>query len=836
LWDDEAFYGERPADFRVYYSPDEFINTLHDTTELGIVAPEKREMKLLQVNLPAPPIKEVAEGEPAEEATTVGVGFWYQGIVGPTIPKMDISLVSPWVKQAIPADLPNVDSSTAPLVQLEGSVGSFARVFQLEPGSHTFALEEDAVGGGILNILVEKPPPPKELTEEEKAEKEAAGEPVEPEEVPQPSVTVVDPEEVLPELINLENEHHPIDGYHVFARGFLRFDGRFGPAVLDYWTKAADAMYKDVLRLRIFKIGQMQCDLPEPVPEEPTEPPFERKWPSRAPPIHSPESWTRGVESRGGLELPWFRRSQVAIDPPAEEGGQVVVLVEGLGRLPEGKIHMQMLVRPAENPDGPPAEGEGEEQEPVAPPALELDTLTTTVWSGTAAPSDHNLVLRERIRVLEEDVTVRASLRVAVSDPSINLRCSIQVQHPAFPPVDEAGAVGEPPKATTITAYGRRQHWIDSLETRRVYAGTGEVRIPYICFSPGLVYILHIESTEPIADPESLKWTLHGFYNGEAGILQIGRDTANDELEQMVRDAWEAAEEGRAERAAKLRAEYMEAKAREEPIILSGLKPPVAAEDEDEETAHKREAKAAELAALAELAARTDPSDHARPDVRFFLTGTKEEAQMVMEDPYEVLPLVEETRALRKEHREAVRAGLDAARAEMVEKAIASLEKFQGGLEKLGEWRANADVQLDFESVRGEVTAHLEHRAEIIEKLVAELPAGEAETLDTLLHQGTVYEIWRTDPTLLELGKEKQKLNDTMTRLQKLVDEAKPPEDEGEEPVPPSLEDQAAMADLVKKAEASRELIAKGCALVPGFPISEEYEATLTAARQICEN
>merc|ERR1719353_299740 len=181
---------------------------------------------------------------------------------------------------------------------------------------------------------------------------------------------------------------------------------------------------------------------------------------------------------------------------------------------------MNMLVRPAADPD-PPAKVEGEEGEgegeEIAPPALELDTLTTTVWSGTAAPSDHNLVLRERIRVLEEDVTVRASLRVAVSDPSINLRCSIQVQHPAFPPVDEAGAVGEPPKATTITAYGRRQHWIDSLETRSVYHGTGEVRIPYICFSPGIVYILHIESTEPIADPESLKWTMHGFYNGEAG-------------------------------------------------------------------------------------------------------------------------------------------------------------------------------------------------------------------------------------------------------------------------------------------------------------------------------
>merc|ERR1719498_1382851 len=351
---------------------------------------------------------------------------------------------------------------------------------------------------------------------------------------------------------------------------------------------------------------------------------------------------------------------------------------------------MQMLMRPAENPDGPPAEGEGEEQEPIAPPALELDTLTTMVWSGTAAPSDHNLVLRERIRVTEEDFSVRASLRVAVSDPGMSLRCSIQIQHPAFPAVDADGGVGEPPKATTITAYGRRQNWIDALETRSVYQGTGEVRIPYICFSPGLVYILHIESLEPIADPESLKWTMHGFYNGEQGILQIGRDTANDELEQMVRDKWEADEEGRAERAEKLRAEYLEAKNQGAPIVLSGLRPPVATEDEDEETARAREAKTAELAALANLAARTDPTDHARPDVRFFLTGTKEEAQMVMEDPYEVLPLVEETRTLRMEHRESVRADFDAARAQMVDTANAGLDKFHAGLESLGAWRANA--------------------------------------------------------------------------------------------------------------------------------------------------
>jgi hypothetical protein len=267
---------------------------------------------------------------------------------------------------------------------------------------------------------------------------------------------------------------------------------------------------------------------------------------------------------------------------------------------------------------------------------------------------------------------------------------------------------------------------------------------------------------------------------------------------------------------------------------------PVEAENEDDEAARAREEKAAELTKLAELAERTDPEDHARPDVRFFLSGTKEEAQMVMEDPYEVLPLVAETREVRKEHREAVRAALDAERAATVEDAAARLDSFQAGLEKLAEWRAAADVSLDFEAVRGSVTSHLEHRAEVIEKLVAELPAGEAETLDHLILEGEKYEIARADPTLLDLAKEKQKLNYNMNALQKLVDEAKPPEtaDEAHESRPstamPSDDDLRSMADLVKQAEASKAIVAKGCALVPGFPISELYEETLVAAREIC--
>merc|ERR1719191_2675079 len=89
LWDDEKFYTQRPADFQVYYSPDEFITTLHDTT------------KLVKVTLPPPMEPPASEDEPK----TVGVGFWYQGILGSVTPKMDITLVSPWLKQAPPADL-----------------------------------------------------------------------------------------------------------------------------------------------------------------------------------------------------------------------------------------------------------------------------------------------------------------------------------------------------------------------------------------------------------------------------------------------------------------------------------------------------------------------------------------------------------------------------------------------------------------------------------------------------------------------------------------------------------------------------------------------------------
>ena len=36
----------------------------------------------------------------AKCGVTVGVGFWYQGILGPVTPKMDITLVSPWFAES----------------------------------------------------------------------------------------------------------------------------------------------------------------------------------------------------------------------------------------------------------------------------------------------------------------------------------------------------------------------------------------------------------------------------------------------------------------------------------------------------------------------------------------------------------------------------------------------------------------------------------------------------------------------------------------------------------------------------------------------------------------
>ena len=96
-------------------------------------------------------------------------------------------------------------------------------------------------------------------------------------------------------------------------------------------------------------------------------------------------------------------------------------------------------------------------------------------------------MLRERLTTAEGPV--RATMRISVSDPELRLRFSVQVQHPPFPLVNAEGEVGEQHKATNIPGYGRRQAWIDALETLRVLEGQGSLAIDHICFSPEVSWV-----------------------------------------------------------------------------------------------------------------------------------------------------------------------------------------------------------------------------------------------------------------------------------------------------------------------------------------------------------
>merc|ERR1719247_1056061 len=167
------------------------------------------------------------------------------------------------------------------MVQLHGAPGSFVRVFHFPPGTHTFLLEEDAVAGGVLSVYVEKPPeppaPPPVDTEDP-----AAAAPEDPPEVDRPKVTVMEPVEALQErLLSLEKEHPAVDGYHVYAKGVLKFNGRGGAATVDFWGLCSDEQTAKMLRLTVFPIGEFPLDLPEPEPvpedeENAPKPPFER--------------------------------------------------------------------------------------------------------------------------------------------------------------------------------------------------------------------------------------------------------------------------------------------------------------------------------------------------------------------------------------------------------------------------------------------------------------------------------------------------------------------------------------------------------------------------------
>lgn len=315
----------------------------------------------------------------------------------------------------------------------------------------------------------------------------------------------------------------------------------------------------------------------------------------------------------------------------------------------------------------------------------------------------------------------------------------------------------------------------------------------------------------------------------------------------MVRAAWEEKDEGRAARAAALRQEFLDAQAAGRGVVRSGLRPPDAPpegeeENEDEEAKAQRLAKLAELEALEAVATNANPPNHAREDVRAFLDATvTTPAHLQMFDPYQVIPLTEETREIRKEDRQYVIDAAVAAKAAMEEKAAEALERFKENLENMSEWRSNAQVTMSFEALRSDVKQLLELRHANYVELVKELPAGEPKRLDELLDDAGKYDTWRQDPDLITLAQCKQQCNDAHVRLQRLVDSNTPQDGElaeGEEAPPPSLEDQKDMATLINTVEECRAQLALGCQTtksVAGFPISEECDAYITRARAMLE-
>lgn len=292
------------------------------------------------------------------------------------------------------------------------------------------------------------------------------------------------------------------------------------------------------------------------------------------------------------------------------------------------------------------AAGDGEKESPPGP--LQLNPLTVDHvlrWRGDCTLNDKALVLCERITVPPENGDVTSTLRVCVEGlPQAYLKATLVAQMLPKEEMRPDNADGTRPEALVRDQpinprdYGGRRNWLSRCKVVAEASGLEAVSFPHVLMTQSSTYILYVH-LDTFRGPTSLEggsWLLESF---GAGAIQVGADTMEIDLEDLVRRSWAVEEdEGlppRAEAASASRAAWV-AKASGE----SG-------EHGDEAAADGEEAgPTAEQQELADALSRAKEVVHPNITVDAFLRGHAEvDAILVMEDPYTVAPDKEELKA-----------------------------------------------------------------------------------------------------------------------------------------------------------------------------------------------
>jgi hypothetical protein len=213
-------------------------------------------------------------------------------------------------------------------------------------------------------------------------------------------------------------------------------------------------------------------------------------------------------------------------------------------------------------------------------------------WSADVVPNEKGIILRERIVIPHGHGDVTGTIRVTVQGlPKTVLNANLMAQLPPNKEMRPRNAEGASPEPFVPGApidpkeYGGRQNWLDSKMTVARESGVERVMFPHVLLCEGSTYLLDV-FVDPYKGPDKLEsgvWQLEIFGSGE---VETGHDTMEQDLEELVRNSWEVAqEEGvapRKERALKSRKRWLKKNGRLSPDE----------EFEEEETAPEANAKA----------------------------------------------------------------------------------------------------------------------------------------------------------------------------------------------------------------------------------------------------
>mmetsp|Transcript_3114 Transcript_3114/g.12091 ORF Transcript_3114/g.12091 Transcript_3114/m.12091 type:complete len:1373 (-) Transcript_3114:106-4224(-) len=372
------------------------------------------------------------------------------------------------------------------------------------------------------------------------------------------------------------------------------------------------------------------------------------------------------------------------------------------------------------------SEGEqGDEPEPLSVSMLSAETEQR--WNGETAPNDKHMVMCERLTIPVGGGDITAMLRVAVSElPGAFLSVSLVAQLPPreetrhdFRNREESAPTPEPlaPGAPIDPRdYNGRKSWLSRCRTVAEAIGVEVVTLPHVILCEGATYLIYVK-LDPYKGMDALeggKWLLELFGSGE---VEGGRDTMEQDLEELVRKSWVVKDE--------------EGQSGEETDVLG------------EKTSE-------EMLQLLAAKERADKKPHTNSVISDFLYWhTKAEPVLNVEDPYIVA----------KDPPIAAAAGNEEA----------TTEEGDAEEEEDGAAMAAARQALGMEGLRSERRGIVENSAERLEAAVKRMEEAKEKNMDALVDlKGLQDERTTFKPEFLE---EREKLRDGLAvRYQKQSD------------------------------------------------------------------